>query len=226
MWLTNSLLSEKMMTQDNLKPCYEVQPLLDEVSVNRLLQEIANVLGNLSFNEHELDDSWINGCRAYGWVKNHLETNYKSIPGVSILSDRMDFVFCLNTVPLQFITDKVDSPRKRHRLLRNDAEFQQMSLFSDIDKEQEITWRIFAEKSFDACEPGEDILPTWVISLAGFTPNNVKISKLELYSKVSAPVTSADVTDLPEAADIPAAPLKRRIKDDQKTLNNEQNGTL
>ncbi len=226
MWLTNSQISEKMMTQENLKPCYEIQPLLDEVSVNRLLHEIANVLGSLSFNEHELDDKWIKGCRAYAWVKNHLEANYRNIPGVAIVSDRMDFVFSLHSVPLQFVTDKVDTPRKRHRLLRNEAEFRQMSLFSDAEPEQETTWRIFAEKFFDLGNPDEDMLPTWIVSLAGFNSYGAMISKVELHSKVSAPVESTDVSDLPEAADIPAAPLKRRVKDDQKRNDSDQNGTV
>ncbi|CQJ66052.1 Uncharacterised protein [Yersinia intermedia] len=208
------------MNAANYAPCWEVQPFLDEESVTTLLQEIADVLGKLAFNEHELDDKWINGCRAYAWVKNHLDVNQAHIPGLVMISNRLDFVFTLNAVPLQFVTDRVDSPKKKHRLLRNEVEYEQYSLFGDSEPEQDIRWRVYAEVFFDEGNQDGNELPTWIVSLVGFNAYGAIVSKVELQSKVTSPISTAVENDLPPVKDIEEAPLKRRGQKDSDQKDN------
>lgn len=208
-----------------LKPCHEINQRLDEDSVRFLLQKFADVLGELWFNKHEYDDRWITGCRAYGWIKNYLEANYKQLPGVGIVTTAMDFVFTLNSVPLQFVTDKLDKPKKRHRLQKNDAEFRQLSMFDDSEEltEHNVTWRVFAEKFFAINDDNEP--PTWILTLVGFDSSNRQVSKFELQSRVSAPVQHINTDTLPDAVVTPPAQLQRRIKVDKKQ-DSDKNGTV
>lgn len=215
----------------NFTPCYEIQPNLDESSVKILLQTIADVLGSIWFNMHELDDRWITGCRAYGWVKNYLDIHQGDIPGVKMISTSMDFVFTLNDVPIKFVTDHLDTPRKRHRLLRNEIESRQLSfLFEQESAEQKqytnaenVTWRIYADKFFDTDDENEP--PTWVLTLVGFDLSSQQVSKFELQSKVTTPVQFVNTEHLPAAVETPPAQLQRRVKNDKKQ-DNEKNGTV
>ncbi|ENL8728950.1 hypothetical protein AB6I73_003910 [Citrobacter amalonaticus] len=207
-----------------LKPCYEINPRLDEESVRELLQRFADVLGDLWFNMHEFDDRWITGCRAYGWIKNYLEKNQKSMPGIEVVSTSMDFVFSLNKVPLQFVTDNLDAPKKRHRLLKNDAECHQLSIFGEEEAtEHNVTWRVFAEKYFAIEDDNEP--PTWVLTLVGFNSFNRAVSKYELQSRVTSPVQQVNTELLPKAVDTPPAQLQRRVKVDKKA-DSDRNGTV
>ncbi|WP_249032463.1 hypothetical protein [Tenebrionicola larvae] len=228
---TNPEIGEKIMTESTkLIPCYEIQPNLDVPSVKRLLQSIADVLGGLWFNMHELDDRWITGCRAYGWVKNYLDINQGKIPGVKMISTSMDFVFTLNDVPLQFVTDRLDTPRKRHRLLINDVESRQLSfLFEQESAEQhhphaqDVTWRVYADKFFATDDENEP--PTWVLTLVGFDLSNRQVSKFELQSRVTTPIQSVNTEHLPAPVETPPTQLQRRVKNDKKH-DSGKNGTV
>lgn len=57
----------------------------------------------------------------------------------------LDYVVALNKVPLQFTKDCINNPKKKHRLRRNKVEYEQLSLFGDVEAEQDITWRVIAE---------------------------------------------------------------------------------
>ncbi len=218
-------------TLRNLKPCFEVNPNLDQESVDILLSSIADVLGQLWANKHKLDTNWITGCRAYGWVKEFIEQNHSALPGVTVVSTAMDFVFSLNGVPLQFITDRLDRPRKRHRLLRNEEEQRQISIFADDDANNSYTWRIYAEKFIDDVTV-KDTPPTWIITMVGLDESGRKISLYEHISNVITPVSSAlddlltnEEKQLPAANEIPPTKLKRRGKK-ENTDQSGKNGTV
>jgi len=173
---------------------------------------------------HELDDRWISGCRAYGWIKNYLELNQKKLHCIEVVSNTMDFVFSLNKVPLQFVTDKLDAPKKKHRLLKNDAECHQLSIFGEEEvSEHNVTWRVFAEKFF--ANEDENEPPTWVLTLVGFNTANRVVSKYELQSRVTAPVQQINSELLPKAVETPPAQLQRRVKIDKKA-DSDRNGTV
>ncbi|EIX4825865.1 hypothetical protein RNM32_002503 [Escherichia coli] len=216
-----------MPSEQNLQPCFEINPCLDEKSVINLLQQFANVLGELWFHRHEYDDNWINGCRAYGWIKNFLVKNHKKLKGVAILSTPLNFVFTLNRVPLQFVTDKLDSPKKKHRLCKNDVECRQLSLFEDdVNFEHDVTWRVLAEKLPSANKKDEDIEPpTWLLALIGFDSSNNVVSRYELVSKVHAPVQAANTDVLPEAVETPPLNLQLRVKNAKKA-DSDKYGTI
>lgn len=218
-------------TLKNLKPCFEINPSLDQASVDVLLTSIADVLGQLWANRHKWDTNWITGCRAYGWVKEFIEQNHKTLPGVTVVSTAMDFVFSLNGVPLQFITDRLDRPRKRHRLLRNEEEQRQISIFADNDTCNSLTWRIYAEKFIDDVTD-KDTPPTWIITMVGLDESGRKVSLYEHISNVITPVSSAsgdlhsnEVKQLPAPNETPATKLKRRSKK-ENTDQSGKNGTV
>lgn len=215
----------------NLKCCFEINPNLDKASVDILLSSIADVLGQLWANKHKLDSNWITGCRAYGWVKEYIEQNHKNLPGITVVSTAMDFVFSLNTVPLQFVTDRLDRPRKRHRLLRNEQEQRQISIFSDEDTTNSLTWRVYAEKFIDDVTDN-DAPPTWIITMVGLNESGRMVSHYEHVSRIITPVSSAS-SDLIEDQDaqLPApnetrpTKLKRRSNKDDKDQSGK-NGTV
>ncbi len=215
----------------NLKPCFEINPHLDQASVDILLASIADVLSQLWANKHKFDTNWITGCRAYGWVKEFIEQNYHTLPGVTVVSTAMDFVFSLNKVPLQFVTDRLDRPRKRHRLLRNEQEQRQLSIFAEEDNSHSLIWRIYAEKFIDDVTD-KDTPPTWIITMVGLDESGRKVSLYEHVSKVSTPISSvpddllpAQDKQLPAANDIPPMKLKRRVKKED-TDQSGKNGTV
>lgn len=232
-WFTNPRYGEKIMSasSQNLKPCFDINSNLDQTSVDMLLSSIAEVLGQLWANKHKLDSNWITGCRAYGWVKEFIEQNYQTLPGVKVVSTAMDFVFSLNKVPLQFVTDRLDRPRKRHRLLRNEKEQRQISIFDEEDTSNSLIWRVYAERFIDDVTD-KDAPPTWIITMVGLDETGRKVSLYEHISKVIIPISSApeeltpdQTKQLPAANEIPRTKLKRRSKKDDKDQSGK-NGTL
>ncbi|VEA04358.1 Uncharacterised protein [Salmonella enterica subsp. enterica serovar Sanjuan] len=159
------------MSDNQLAPCWEFQPYLAESNVRQLLAEIANVLEQLYYHKHTLDSNWSEGVRAYDWVRNHLIQSEGTIPGLEMVSKGLDYVVALNKVPLQFSKDCIDNPKKRHRLLRNKVEHEQLSLFGECEAEQDITWRILAEPFISEEEDGEleSTLPRWEVLSLGLT---------------------------------------------------------
>ncbi|WP_414148706.1 hypothetical protein ACMGGR_09235 [Erwinia sp. BNK-24-b] len=215
----------------NLKPCFAINSNLDQASVDILLSGIADVLGQLWANKHKLDSNWITGCRAYGWVKEFIEQNYQTLPGVAVVSTAMDFVFSLNKVPLQFVTDRLDRPRKRHRLLRNEKEQRQISIFDEEDTSNSLIWRIYAERFIDDVTD-QEAPPTWIITMVGLDESGRKVSLYEHVSKVITPVSSApNDTNLKESKPLPAPnetppmKLKRRGNKIDKDQSGK-NGTI
>ncbi len=213
------------MSENQLAPCWEYQSFLSEADVRPLLAEIANVLEQIHLHRHALDSSWSEGCRTYDWVRNHLIQNENSISGLSMVSKGLDYVLALNQVPLQFSKDCISSPKKRHRLVRNRVESQQLSLFGEVEPEQDITWRILAEPYLEEGE-GEELemaLPKWEVALVGFNSYGAQISRVSHQSTASVPLMSADSASLPIEAKIGNATLRRRNK--EKDLDVGQNGT-
>ena len=232
-WFTNSQYGEKIMSaySKNLKPCFAINTNLDQISVDILLSNIADVLGQLWANKHKLDSNWITGCRAYGWVKEYIEQNHLNLPGVKVVSTSMDFVFSLNEVPLQFVTDRLDRPRKLHRLLRNEKEQRQISIFDEEDTSNSLIWRVYAERFIDDVTD-KDAPPTWIITMVGLDETGRKVSLYEHISKVITPISSASedvnsdqINQLPAPNEIPPTKLKRRSIKDEKDQSGK-NGTL
>ncbi|MGB3255183.1 hypothetical protein [Buttiauxella gaviniae] len=214
------------MNDNQLAPCWEFQPFLSEEDVRPLLAEIANVLEQVHYHRHALDSSWSEGCRTYDWVRNHLIQNEGLISGLSMVSKGLDYVLALNQVPLQFSKDSISSPKKKHRLLRNRVEVVQLSLFGDVEPEQDITWRIIAEPFLQEDEEPEELestLPRWEVALVGFNAYGAQISKVSHQATATMPLMSIDSASLPSEAEIDSAPLRRRNKD--KDLDVGQNGT-
>lgn len=212
------------MSDNQLAPCWEFQPYLTENEVRPLLAEIANVLEQIHYHRHALDSSWGEGCRTYDWVRSHLIQNEGSISGLSMVSKGLDYVLALNMVPLQFSKDCISSPKKKHRLLRNKVEQEQLSLFGDVEAEQDITWRILAEPFLQEEEESEELestLPRWEVALVGFNAYGAPISKVSHQSTASIPPMPVDSASLPVEAEIENATLRRRNKD----MDVDQNGT-
>ncbi|WP_158654564.1 hypothetical protein [Citrobacter freundii complex sp. CFNIH9] len=148
-----------------------------------------------------------------------------------VVSTSMDFVFSLNEVPLQFVTDRLDRPRKLHRLLRNEKEQRQISIFDEEDTSNSLIWRVYAERFIDDVTD-KDAPPTWIITMVGLDETGRKVSLYEHISKVITPISSASedinsdqINQLPAPNEIPPTKLKRRsIKDDKDQSG--KNGTL
>lgn len=213
------------MSNNQLAPCWEFQPYLAEADVQHLLSEIASVLDQLYYHQHVLDSNWSKGVRAYDWVRNHLIQNESSIPGLEMLSKGLNYVLALNKVPLQFSKDCIDNPKKRHRLLRNKVEHEQLSLFGDVEAEQDITWRILAEP-FITEEEGDELeqsLPRWEVALVGFNSYGAQISMVSHQSNATVPLMPVDSTSLPGEAEIDDALLRRRKKENDQDVSS--NGT-
>ncbi|ASM06831.1 TPA: hypothetical protein ACF3P8_002352 [Serratia marcescens] len=218
------------MSERQLAPCWEFQAYLDEASVMNLLAEVAGVLEQLYYHGHTLDSNWSKGVRAYDWVRSHLIKNEKNISGLSMVTKGLDFVLALNKVPLQFSKDCIAAPKKKHRLLRNKAEFEQLSLFggSEPEAEQDITWRILAEPylsvlSDDDIDDDEEItLPRWIVALVGFNSYGAAVSEVRYEPVASIPPMSVDSSDLPSETDIEEPDLRKRKKgeDDQDVKDN------
>ncbi len=120
-------------------------------------------------------------------------------PGLEMLSKGLNYVLALNKVPLQFSKDCIDNPKKRHRLLRNKVEHEQLSLFGDVEAEHDITWRILAEP-FITEEEGDELeqsLPRWEVALVGFNSYGAQISMVTHQSNVTVPLIPVDSTSLP-----------------------------
>lgn len=213
------------MSDNQLAPCWEFQPYLAESNVRVLLAEIANVLEQLYYHKHNLDSNWSEGVRAYDWVRNHLIQSEGTIPGLEMVSKGLDYVVALNKVPLQFSKDCINNPKKKHRLLRNRVEHEQLSLFGESESEQDITWRILAEPFISAEEEGEldATLPRWEVALVGFNAYGAQISMVSHQSTASLPLMPLDSNTLPDEAEIGKAPLRRRQKDQDSDVSN--NGT-
>ncbi|BET97675.1 hypothetical protein [Xenorhabdus taiwanensis] len=201
------------MDNRNLMPCWEVQPELDEKSVMCLLKSIAGVLTDVPKHEHHLDSNWSTGVRAYDWVRNHLSFAEEegTIPGLKMVSKKLDFVLAINEVPIQFSKDCISAPKKTHRLVRNHAEFQQMTLFGDSEPEIDVIWRIIAEPYY--IEETDDF-PQWDIALIGINKYGSIISEIRYHETVSVPLTD-DSNLRPEAATIEETPLRRRNATDE-----------
>ncbi|MDH1318606.1 hypothetical protein N5C39_09530 [Enterobacter bugandensis] len=213
------------MSDHQLAPCWEFQPYLAEKNVRQLLAEIANVLEQLYYHKHTLDSNWSEGVRAYDWVRNHLIQSEGTIPGLEMVSKGLDYVVALNKVPLQFSKDCINNPKKRHRLLRNKVECEQLSLFGDVEAEQDITWRILAEPFISVEEDGEleSTLPRWEVALVGFNAYGAQISMISHQSTASVPLMPLDSNSFPDEAEIGKAHLRRRNKDQDLDVNS--NGT-
>jgi len=213
------------MSNDQLAPCWEFQPYLAESNVRQLLAEIANVLELLYYHKHTLDSNWSEGVRAYDWVRNHLIQSEGTIPGLEMVSKGLDYVVALNQVPLQFSKDCINNPKKRHRLLRNKVEHEQLSLFGDIEPEQDITWRVLAEPFISEEEDGEleSTLPRWEVALVGFNAYGAQVSMVSHQSTASVPLMPLNSSTLPDEAEIGKATLRRRNIDKDSDVSN--NGT-
>src|SRR5690606_30851634 len=117
-----------------------------------------------------------------------------TIHGLEMVSKGLDYVVALNKVPLQFSKDCINNPKKKHRLLRNRVEHEQMSLFGESESEQDITWRILAEPFISAEEEGEldATLPRWEVALVGFNAYGAQISMVSHQSTASVPLMPLD----------------------------------
>lgn len=192
-----------------------VQPLLDQDAVGKLLGEIAYVLNEHQSNRHpELDWSWTDGTTIYGWVKKHIQNMHQEqrYNWLKMNSTRMDFVFSVNNIPMQFTKDCISNPAKKHRLLMNEPEHEQFRLFADSEPELEIKWRIMVEQQLE----DEELVPTWKIALVGFNYYQSIVAMQSIDSSVAViPATSTHI-ELPEAKDIDVAPVYRRRTDEQK----------
>ncbi|HFI4686549.1 TPA: hypothetical protein ACGP79_004998 [Escherichia coli] len=213
------------MNENQLAPCWEFQPYLAENYVRHLLAEIANVLEQLYYHKYALDSNWSEGVRAYDWVRNHLIQNEDAIPGLEMISKGLDYVVALNKVPLQFTKDCINNPKKKHRLRRNKVEYEQLSLFGDVEAEQDITWRVIAEPFLSEEGDGEleSTLPRWEVALVGFNTYGAQISIVSHQSTASMPLMPLDYNTLPDEAEINKVPLRRRTKD--KDLDVSSDGT-
>lgn len=190
-------------------PCWECQPYLDEKSVMTLLREIAGVLTTLPYHEHHLDSNWSKGVRAYDWVRNYLIQSEGDIPGLTMASKGLDFVFAMHKVPIQFSKDDIDAPKKKHRLLRNRVEHEQLALFGETEPEQDITWRVLAEPYFIEDEE-EGGVPSWVVALVGFNAYGAIVSQVLHHAGISVPVMTSGSTEIPAEAVIDDVPVLRR----------------
>ncbi|MEX9779309.1 hypothetical protein AB7309_08240 [Providencia manganoxydans] len=201
------------MEEKNLMPCWELQQELDEKSVMALLRSIAGVLIEIPQHEHYLDSNWSTGVRAYDWVRNYLclAAEQGTIPGLKMISKQLDFVLAINEVPIQFSKDCISAPKKKHRLVRNHAEYEQMSLFGESEPEIDIIWRVLAEPYYIE---DTDEYPQWDVALVGINQYGVKMSEIRCHETVSVPLTDSSES-LPEAADINDVPLKRRNAPDE-----------
>ncbi|MDA1381853.1 hypothetical protein PCI56_25010 [Plesiomonas shigelloides subsp. oncorhynchi] len=156
------------LSDNQLAPCWEFQPHLNESNVRRLLAEIASVLEQVYYHRHALDSNWSEGVRAYDWVRNHLIKNEENIPGLQMVTTSLDYVLAMNKVPLQFSKDCIANPKKKHRLHRNKVERQQLSLFGENEAEQDITWRILAEPYLPEDDDDDELqsaLPRWQVAI-------------------------------------------------------------
>ncbi|WP_140921175.1 hypothetical protein [Limnobaculum xujianqingii] len=214
------------MSESELMPSWECQPHLDETSVRNLLTEIANVLTMVPYHTHVLDSNWSIGVRTYDWVRNHLILNEGNILGLKMISKGLDYVMTLNLVPIQFSTDSIDSPKKKHRLLRNRVECDQLSLFGKTEPEQDLTWRVIAEPYFiDETEGDEDnTIPSWAVALVGINSYGAIVSQVLHMSGVSMPVSLVDNAIRPEEADIDDVEPRRR-NSDVDSNDNQSEGT-
>lgn len=213
------------MSERQLPPCWELQPYLAEDSVRFLLSEIADVLEQLYYHRHRLDTNWSEGVRAYDWVRSYLIQNEGAIPGLKMLSKNLGYVLALHKVPLQFSKDCINNPKKKHRLLRNRIEHEQLSLFGKSEPEQDITWRILAEPFISEIEEEDDdlTLPRWVVGLVGFNSYGVAVSKVLHHTTATIPLMSIDPSYLPTEAKIDDPDLRHRKKNDD--LDVEDDGT-
>ncbi|ARX35363.1 MULTISPECIES: hypothetical protein [Proteus] len=203
------------MEDRSLAPCWDIQPSLEEKPVTYLLKSIAGVLTELPKHEHKLDCNWINGVRAYGWVKNHIQDTAEEgiIPELKMVYDKLDFVFAINNIPIQFSKDCISEPKKKHRLVRNKAEFKQLTLFGgdDSEAEEDLIWRVLAEPFY--IEDTDDY-PQWDVALVGINQYGACISEIRYHEAVSVPLMDNSEAR-PEATDISDAPLKRRNAPDE-----------
>lgn len=214
------------LSDNQLAPCWEFQPHLNESNVRRLLAEIANVLEQVYYHRHTLDSNWSEGVRAYDWVRNHLIKNEENIPGLQMVTTSLDYVLAMNKVPLQFSKDCIANPKKKHRLHRNKVERQQLSLFGENEAEQDITWRILAEPYLPEDDDDDELqsaLPRWQVAIVGFNAYGAPISMVSHQSTASVPLMPLDSSTLPDEAEIGKAPLRRRTKDQDLDVSN--NGT-
>ncbi|HFJ9806489.1 hypothetical protein [Morganella morganii] len=201
------------MEEKNLMPCWELQPELEEKPVMVLLRSIAGVLIEIPQHEHYLDSNWSTGVRAYDWVRNYLclAAEQGTIPALKMISKQLDFVFAINEVPIQFSKDCIGIPKKKHRLVRNHAEFEQISLFGASEPEVDVIWRVLAEPYYIE---ETDEYPQWDVALVGINQYGVKISEVRYHETVSVPLN--DTSDSrPDEETINDAPLKRRNAPDE-----------
>lgn len=192
-----------------------VQPLLDQDTVNQFLGEIAYAL-----NEHqdychpELDWSWTKGTGLYGRIMQYIRILHqkKKYDWLKFVSPRMDFVFSINNVPMQFSKDTISNPSKKHRLLMNAPEYEQFKLFANTEPEIEIKWRVMVEPHLE----DEELAPSWTIALVGFNQFQAIVAMQSIDSSVAVIPATATHVELPEAKDIDVAPVFRRRTDEQK----------
>lgn len=191
-----------------------VQPLLDSRSVQTVLEQVLHVLNQAHISRHpDLDWAWTDGTKIYGWVLQHIKNLSASnqYDWLKMISPRMDFVFSLHNIPIQFSKDSINNPSKKHRLLMNKAEYEQYSLFSENIPEQDVKWRVMVEKSFD----DEEQSPSWIIALVGFNVYNSIIAMQSINSNIAVPVQSTS-DNLPQAKPIDKPGVMRRKVDEQK----------
>ncbi|WP_224217533.1 hypothetical protein [Escherichia coli] len=101
----------------------------------------------------------------------------------------------------------------------------QLSLFGDVEAEQDITWRVIAEPFLSEEGDGEleSTLPRWEVALVGFNTYGAQISIVSHQSTASMPLMPLDYNTLPDEAEINKVPLRRRTKD--KDLDVSSDGT-
>lgn len=203
------------MEDRSLAPCWDIQPHLEQKPVMDLLKSIASVLMEVPKHEHRLDCRLITGSREYVWIREHIKIIAKegTIPELKMVSGRLDFVFAINMVPIQFSKDCIFAPKKKHRLVRNKAESKQLTLFggNDLEADHDLIWRILAEPYF--IEEADEF-PQWDVALVGINQYGSSVSEIRYHETVSVPLMdSSDAR--PDAAYIDDAPLKRRNTTDE-----------
>lgn len=191
-----------------------IESRLDQDSINTLLNEFMYVLNEQHNARHaELDWSWTDGTKTYGWAKQHIKNMHDTskYSWLKMISNNMDFVFSVYGIPVQFTKDCIANPGKKHRLQMNKPEFEQYRLFSKTEPELDIKWRVIVEKDIDS----DEMSPSWTIALVGFNYFNAIVAMQSIEGFVSSIPVHMVGDDQPVEKEIEAVPVYRRRSDEQ-----------
>lgn len=186
-------------------------PKLHPQFLEKICQEVVSVAyGALADASTENDTAWTRGTLLYGRVHGLFKNLSRdpSLPWLTLRNSTMDYTISINDVLFQVVMDDPDAPKKSYRLLANDVELMQMSLF-EANPEEIVTWRLFVDNNHNFESP------KLTATVVGFDINRNVICHWSHEYKARTPVKSAHLPDAVEFED--PQPVRRNTDAETET---------